>query len=101
MNRTLDTDELTKLLAPKPQAKPKTERHPLPPQVGPLRYYDKEERCVSAGYWAIDRETNTRYWKKGNACRSPTHYKLQGIPICSAHALDKMNHMLIELGVER
>lgn len=55
------------------------ERYPLPPQYGPLIYYEREHRCASRG------------------CGSPTHYKVRGIPYCSIHALRKLNEMVCEL----
>jgi hypothetical protein len=51
-------------------------------QKGPLRQFDNEMRCASRG------------------CRSPTHFKVKGIPYCMIHAMRKLNDMLIELGVE-
>lgn len=55
----------------------------IPEQFGPLRHFDREMRCASRG------------------CSSPTHFKLQGIPLCMIHCLRKMNEMLLALGVER
>jgi len=56
---------------------------PVPEQFGPLRYYEKTLRCASRN------------------CSSPTHYKVKGTPYCYPHALNKLNDMLIELGVEK
>jgi hypothetical protein len=52
-------------------------RYPVPPQKGPLRYYDNGNmRCLSS------------------RCGSPTHYKFRGVPYCTTHALRKMNEEL-------
>lgn len=55
------------------------ERYPIPPQHGPLRWYDTSYRCASRG------------------CGSPTRYKLNGVPYCSVHVIRKMNDMICEL----
>ena len=58
--------------------------YPPPEQFGPLRYFEKTLRCASRG------------------CSSPTHYKVSGIPYCPIpHALNKLNEMLLELGVAK
>src|SRR4051794_39953201 len=76
------------------------ESYPPPPQVGPLRMYDVEMLCVVSGYYAINSETNERYWKKTQgSCRSPTYFKVEGIPMCMMHALTKLNELLVERGV--
>lgn len=69
---------------------------PIPVQYGPLRFYDKEMRCIVSG-----RMEEGRFVKNNKGkCNSPTHIKLQGIPTCSMHALRKMNELLIEMEVE-
>jgi len=83
MNKVLDADTIAALLTRDKQASDPRTRYPVPPQEGPFRWYDSEFRCASRG------------------CGSPTRYKLQGIPYCSVHLINKMNDMLIELGVER
>lgn len=60
---------------------PPVERYLPEPQNGPIRWIDKEHRCVSKG------------------CSSPTYLKLQGVSFCLMHTLKKCNEMLIELGV--
>jgi hypothetical protein len=67
MNRTLDPQELQKLLTPKAKPKAPVKNLPArehPPQWGPLKFFDKERRCENSGYAAIDPETNERYYKK-------------------------------------
>jgi hypothetical protein len=63
-----------------------TEHWPAPPQVGPLRRYEKTMSCVST---ATSRD-------KHRTCRSPTYYKLYGIPTCMIHALFVMNERLAQ-----
>jgi hypothetical protein len=48
-------------------------------QNGPLRWYDTEMRCVSRG------------------CSSPTHCKVEGLPLCMMHSLRKLNELCIEM----
>jgi hypothetical protein len=55
--------------------------YPIPEQHGPLRWYDVEKRCASRG------------------CSGPCYSRVQGVPYCMKHALDKLNEMLIKLGV--
>jgi len=50
----------------------------LPPQVGPIKWYDKEMRCASRG------------------CGSPTYIKFQGIPNCMIHTLRLANELMVE-----
>ena len=57
------------------------EKYPVPEQVGPLRRFDQEMRCAS------------------RRCGSSTFVKVQGVPYCMTHALDKLNEMLHKLGV--
>lgn len=77
------------------------EGYPPLPQVGPLRMYDVEMLCVVSGYYEIDPVTYERTWKKTHgACRSPTYYKVEGLPMCGIHALMKLNELLVERGVE-
>lgn len=51
-------------------------------QKGPLRIYDTEMRCTSP------------------RCGSPTYYKVQGMPKCHVHALNLLNELLIEKGID-
>ena len=87
MNKVLDPDTIAKLLerGTEPDGGYTHEylraKYPIPPQEGPLRYYDRTTPCASKG------------------CRSPSHYKVQGVTYCTPHALKKLNHMLIDLGV--
>lgn len=53
----------------------------VPEQYGPVRQYDREMRCASRG------------------CGSSTFLKLQGIPLCMSHIIDRLNEMLFKLGV--
>lgn len=102
--KPLTAQELDGLLKPKSQQvkeKPQTIRFPAPPQHGPLRYTEESSLCVVAGYWTYPENNDERVWKKSNACRSQTHYRVQGIPMCCTHALRKLNDMLVELGVEK
>ena len=71
-------------LKPKP-AKPKqlsqhlTSLYGVPPQKGPLKRYDKEMRCTS------------------RRCGSPTYYKVEGMPLCTVHALKMLNELIVEM----
>jgi len=76
----LAEDELAEVLA-EPQTM--REKYPVPDQRGPLRQFEKEMRCASRG------------------CGSSTFLKVQGIQYCTTHALNVLNEMLIERGVER
>lgn len=83
--KVLDDDEILELLGkgkskPKPKSQHKGPYRPNP-QKGPLRFFDKEMRCANRG------------------CGSPTHLKVEGIQRCMAHALDRLNEMLVERGV--
>jgi hypothetical protein len=52
--------------------------HAIPnEQKGPLRWFDREMRCTS------------------RRCSSPTYSKVNGIPLCQMHALQKLNELLI------
>lgn len=66
----LTDKQITELLKLKPQG------YPIPPQFGPLRWFETEMRCASRG------------------CSSPTSLQLEGIPRCSVHAIRLMNEML-------
>jgi len=81
MNSLTDIDFLQELLVEEPDQV--ESRYPRPTQNGPFRFFDSEMRCASRG------------------CGSPTRYKLQGIPYCSVHCLNRMNDMLIAMGVEK
>lgn len=75
----LDDEAVTRLLALKDRTG--VDRVPRAnPQYGPLRYYDTEMRCSS------------------RRCGSPTHYKVQGAPKCTVHALKELNEMLFNQG---
>jgi hypothetical protein len=50
----------------------------LPPQVGPIKWYDKEMRCASRG------------------CSSSTYIKFCGIPKCMMHTLREANELMVE-----
>lgn len=50
------------------------------PQIGPLRYYDTSTHCASL------------------RCGTATNYRVQGVPLCTIHALQKLNGMLISAG---
>lgn len=107
MSTPLSSEQIKELLAPKAKAKPKPQSgytaRELPPQLGPLKSHEKEQRCVSSGYYAIDLETNERYYKKYSrgSCRSPTHWTLDGIPLCSVHAMYRMSELILELRGEQ
>lgn len=69
---TLSPEQIASLLA-------KREFKSKPNAVdGPARIYDKEHRCATKG------------------CSSPTYYKIEGVPRCSAHALIILNDLVIE-----
>jgi hypothetical protein len=97
--KPLDANVLEELLKPKPAAQQKIKytAREFPPQWGPLKYFDKERRCLNSGYAAIDPDTNERYYKKTHGkCDSPTHWELDGTPMCLLHAAYKMSDMLYE-----
>lgn len=56
------------------------ERQTLP-QIGPIKWYDKEMRCASRG------------------CSSPTYIKFLGIPKCTTHILKLANELMVEHGI--
>lgn len=105
--KSLDPDQIKLLLAPKPKPKIPTgggiNQKPArttdnPPQWGPLTFNDKETRCESSGYIAIDTETNERYYKKTQGrCGSPTNWGLNGVPYCLLHAAYKMSDQIYTL----
>jgi hypothetical protein len=104
MSRTLNPDEIGSLLAPKKKTAPaksglnRLPARQVPPQWGPLTFHDKEQRCMSSGYMAIDPVTNERYFKKTQGrCNSPTNWELGGIPYCLLHAAYRMSDQLYEL----
>ena len=79
----LSNDQITELLKPVTHSvtvKKGTTGRTLPPQEGPLRFFDKEMRCSSRG------------------CSSATYAKVQGVPRCSIHALHELNEMLVGAG---
>jgi hypothetical protein len=57
----------------------------VPQQKGPLRRYEREMQCLNT--WGV----------KKISCRAPTYLKLNGIPLCSVHALWRMNDIIMEL----
>lgn len=71
----LDPSTIAALLKPSQLATPN-------PQIGPLRYYDKEMRCAR------------------RRCTSPTFVKVRGIPRCMTHALEDLNTIIVESSVE-
>jgi hypothetical protein len=73
----LSQDEIIALLS-KPEKSNKTD-YPRPVQNGPLRWYDKATRCASRG------------------CGSQTYCKVEYVPYCMKHALDKLNDLVIEI----
>lgn len=103
MNKPLDKTQLELLLKPKPKPARKApqagERSAtVVPQNGALRYYDRERICLNSGYYAIDPETDERYYKKTQGkCGSPTHWELDGVPYCQIHVLYRMNELITQL----
>lgn len=77
----LTSEQILGLLTPKAKVKPKAvkPKYPPPPQNGPLKWFDKEMRCSSKG------------------CGSPTYLKVEYKPLCSVHALRKLNELVIEV----
>jgi hypothetical protein len=57
----------------------------IPQQKGPLRRFDREMQCLNS------------YGPRKISCRSPTYYKVNGIPLCSVHAIQRLNDIIIEL----
>lgn len=80
-NQPLSLDEILGLV--KENASPTT-GYPPPQQSGPLRWYDKEMRCLH----------NKEIDGRRIMCHSPTYAKLDGIPHCTIHALKVMNERL-------
>ena len=70
------TVEQIKELLSKPE---KGKVYPRPVQKGPLRWFDKVNRCASRG------------------CASPTYCKVEHVPYCMKHALDKLNDLCMEM----
>jgi hypothetical protein len=73
-HKPIDSDTLVRLLdtpAFTPTQKPNS-------VDGPLKYFDQEMRCGLRG------------------CTSPTHFKVEGIPRCSIHALNELNDMVAQ-----
>lgn len=60
----------------------KPRAYPIPEQHGPLRRNDTGYRCAS------------------RRCGTFTYFKVRGIPYCMIHALNILNDMLIERGVD-
>lgn len=88
----LDPEQIEALLAPKLRkiaapAVPKTPQAAaqLREQVGPIRWYDKEMRCMNG--------------RGHTKCGSPTYIRFQGIPNCMIHAVQLANELLVEKGV--
>lgn len=102
MGRVLTLDEIAELTAPKKKVKdkPQTVRFPAPPQHGPLRYMETSDLCVVAGYWSYPENNEEKVWMKTKGCRTQTHYRLEGIPMCCTHALRMMNEMLHDKGFD-
>jgi hypothetical protein len=73
----LSPEQIQELLKPKERV---TESRT--PQVGPLRWFDKEMRCANRN------------------CGSSTFCKVQGIPRCMMHSLHELNSMLVEAGFD-
>ena len=99
MGRALTADEIADIIAPKKKIKdkPQTVRFPAPPQHGPLRYVEQSALCVVAGYWSYPENNEEKVWvKTKSGCRTQTHYRVNGIPMCCTHALRTLNDMLIE-----
>jgi hypothetical protein len=99
MGVALTAEQIKEIMAPKTKAqKPKTEtvRFPAPPQHGPLRYVDRSTSCVVAGYWSYPESNEEKVWVKTRGCRTQTHYRLNGIPMCSTHVIRAMNDLLID-----
>jgi hypothetical protein len=106
MGKPLDPTALAALLKPQQKKKAEVKHGPHhhsfepPPQVGPLRLVDTGSACIVAGYYEYTdpNDYTTKTWKKrGRKCGSPTFLRLLGSPICHAHAVRKMNEMIIEL----
>lgn len=77
----LTPQQIQELLKPKEKA-PVGSKYPKTPQVGPLRWYDREMRCAKRG------------------CSSPTYCKVQGVPYCMKHSLEELNLMLVAAGYQ-
>lgn len=74
---SLTLDEIQKLLNVKPVSLIEKRLGKYEPnQMGPLRWFDKEMRCTE------------------RRCGSPTYCKVVGIPLCTMHALTRLNEML-------
>lgn len=87
MNRTLSLDEILGIVD---EDSNPTRGYPPPKQSGPLRWFDKEMRCLNDGEFSGRRVV----------CHAPTYCKVNGIPKCTTHAMKELNQMLIERGME-
>ena len=82
----LTPEQIADLLKPKQKAKVATVSSPVyppPMQIGSVRYTEKDRPCTGGS-------TIT-------ACRSPTRIRVDDKPLCTQHALMKLNRMLLEL----
>lgn len=48
-------------------------------QVGPLRWFDREMRCLS------------------KRCGAPTYLKVNGVALCWVHAIRRLNEIIVEM----
>lgn len=78
--RSVDPATIAALLSKPDTAEARV--YPVQEQHGPLRRFEKEMRCAS------------------RRCGSSTFLKVRGVQYCTAHALIKLNEMLVEMGVE-
>lgn len=76
--------------------------YPAPEQHGPLTYSEKEKPCLHTGYYVggILHDTDEHGGAR-RGCHSPTNWRFKGAPICTVHALRKMNALLYEVEQER
>lgn len=101
--KPLTAEDIQDLVAPKPKIKekPQTRRFPAPPQQGPLRYAEVSDLCVVAGYYKYNEDGSKEWVKTHGGCKTQTHYRVKGIPMCATHALRHLNELLIEAGVDK
>jgi hypothetical protein len=70
--------DLARAATPRGSKTPTVTLLPRPVQFGPLQVFDTTGRCAQRN------------------CSSPTHFRVNGIPKCSSHALTELNKLILE-----
>jgi hypothetical protein len=87
MGKPISLEQVAALLAKPPQGVSSTKFEPRggyepPPQYGPLRWHENQVPCMSRG------------------CRVHTPWRVNGIALCTIHALYRMNILVLETNGE-